>query len=205
MADTPPGVRGPTAADRLGEEAEPRTALESLPPFTFRHGLIPAVQSVVSERFDAGAPELAVVYAEVTARSATALLSGEKVPYSVFTGKVFVRLSGEEGAVVGPGVEPASGLLVHAWAGRVRLSGRLEVADLSTRHFGTWLAGSGLPPGIRFPRAVWAFDDEVPRAFRYVSEAADSVRPPSSLSPARADAVASAVREVLARFRTGSG
>lgn len=205
MAGTTRGARGISAADGLGEGGEPRTALEGPPPFTFRHGLIPAVQSVVSERFDAGAPDLAVVYAEVTARSATALLSGERAPYSVFAGRVSIRLPGEGDQGVGPDVEAVTGLRVHAWAGRGHRSGRMEVADLSTRHFGTWLAGSGLPPGVRFPRAVWAFDDEVPRAFRYVSDAAAARRLRASLQAAREDAVANAVREVLARFRAGSG
>ncbi|MHB8797565.1 MAG: hypothetical protein ACYDBY_03770 [Thermoanaerobaculia bacterium] len=179
------------------------TAHDSLPPFTFRHRLIPAVHAVVGGRLGGSAPDLSAVYAAVTARSANALLPGE-LPYTVQAGCVSVSLPGEKELVVGPESAAEGGTPVHAWAGRFHPSGRTEVADLSTRHFNVWFDRPGLPPGARFPRAVWAFEDEVPRAFRYAADAEATERVRESLRK-REVAVADAVREVVERLRSSSG
>ncbi|MHB1045048.1 MAG: hypothetical protein ACYC4P_03475 [Thermoanaerobaculia bacterium] len=176
-------------------------AHESLPPFTFRHRIIPAVHAVVAERFDGSDPGLAAVYAAVTARSSNAVLPGE-LPYSVLAGSVFIRLDGEEELVVGPGSGAGSGRPFHAWAGRRHPSGRTEVADLSTRHLNAWLDLPGLP---RFPRAVWAFEDEAPRAFRYAASAEATERVRESLRTSREEAVVGAARAVVERLRASAG
>lgn len=174
---------------------------ESLPPFTFRHRVIPAVQELVAEHFGHRVPDLAAICAAVTAQSASQLLPGERVPYEVFAGSVLVRLPGEA-ADPGGGSEVARA--VHAWAGRIHPSGRMEVADLSSRHLGSWLAASRSLSEVRFPRAIWAFEGEVPRAFRYLFDAAATQQVRAGLEAAREDSVAAAVREVLERFRSSS-
>ena len=176
-------------------------ARESLPPFAFRHRIIPAVQELVAERFGLRVPDLAAICAAVTARSANQLLPGERVPYDVFAGSVLVRLPRE---AVDPEGGSESARSVHAWAGRIHPSGRREVADLSSRHLGSWLAASRSLSGVRFPRAIWAFEDEVPRAFRDLFDAAAAQQVRAGLEAAREDAVAAAVREVLEKFRRGS-
>ncbi len=178
-----------------------REARESLLPFTFRHRIIPSVQEVVAERFGHRVPDLAVLCAAVTARSANQLLSGERVPYEVFAGSILVRLSCE--AADPEGVRE-SARSVHAWAGRIHPSGRMEVADLSSRHLGSWLAASRSLSEVRFPRAVWAFEDEVPRAFRYLFDPAATQHVRAGLEGPREEAVAAAAREVVERFRSGS-
>lgn len=174
---------------------------ETLLPFTFRHRIIPAVQEVVAERFGHRVPDLAVLCAAVTARSANQLLPGEQVPYDVFAGSVLVRLP-REAADPGGGSEGVRS--VHAWAGRIHPSGRMEVADLSSRHLGSWLAASRSLSEVRFPRAIWAFEDEVPRAFRYLFDAMATQEVRAGLEGAREEAVAAAAREVVERFRSGS-
>jgi hypothetical protein len=178
---------------------------EALPPFAFRHRLIPAVHDVVAARFRGTAPDLCAIYAAVTALSANAALRGEGGPYSVRAGSVFVRIRGQEELAPGPAGRGGKGTSSHAWAGRRHPSGRAEVADLSTRQFNAWAASLEIPPEVRFPRAVWAFEDEVPRAFRYVADAEATARARESLRNARADDVADAVREVMERMREGSG
>ena len=196
MSDSVPRTPGPPANAGLQE---------SLPPFALRHRLIPAVQDVVAARFRGAAPDLCAVYASVTALSANAALRGEGGPYSVQAGRVFVRIRGEEELAPGPAGSGGKGTSSHAWAERRHPSGRVEVADLSTRQFNAWAASLEIPPEVRFPRAVWAFEDEVPRAFRYVADAEATVRVKESLRNAREDDVADAVREVLERMREGSG
>ena len=176
-------------------------AHESPPPFTFRHRIIPAIQELVAERFGHRVPDLAVLCAAVTARSANQLLPGERVPYEVFAGSVLVRLPGE---AADPGGGSESARSVHAWAGRIHPSGRKEVADLSSRYLGSWLVASRSLSEVRFPRAIWAFEDEVPRAFRYLFDAAATEQVRAGLEGSRAEAVVAAVREVLERFCSGS-
>jgi len=152
-------------------------------------------------RFGHRVPDLAAICAAVTARSTNQLLPGERVPYDVLAGSVLVRLPREAADPEG-GREGARS--VHAWAGRIHPSGRMEVADLSSRYLGSWLAASGSLSEVRFPRAIWAFEDEVPRAFRYLFEATATQQVRAGLEAAREDAVVAAVREVLERFRSGS-
>ena len=128
---------------------------EALPPFPFRHRLIPAVHEVVPERFGDSGVRLCTAYAVVTALAANAALKPEGEPYEVVAGRVFVRVRRD--LEVSPAVDDGDGLLFHAWAGRRHASGRLEVADLCTRHFNDWAADAGIPLEARVPRAVWAW------------------------------------------------
>lgn len=176
-------------------------AHESLPPFTFRHRIIPAVQELVAVQFGHRAPDLAAICAAVTARSTNQLLPGDQVPYDVLAGSVLVRLPREAADPEGGSEGVRS---VHAWAGRIHPSGRMEVADLSSRYLGSWLAASRSLSEVRFPRAIWAFEDEVPRAFRYHFEPAATQQVRAGLEGAREEAVAAAAREIVERFRSGS-
>ena len=204
MTDRRPRNPGSSDPSASGKDGSGGMAHASLPPFTFRHRLIPAIHAVVSERFDGSDPDLSSVYAAVTARSSNAMLPGE-LPYTVLAGCVFVRLDGNEELVAGPGSGLESGRSFHAWAGRRHPSGRTEVADLSTRLFNAWFDRAERTPRGRFPRAVWAFDDELPRAFRYVAAAEATERVRESLRMTRGDAVAAAAREVVERLRATSG
>lgn len=201
MAERSPGNPAPPGADGQGAGGPER---DTLPPFTFRHRLIPAIHAVVGERFSGLGPDLSAVYAAVTVLSANAVLPAA-LPYSVQAGRVVVSLPNEEDLVVGPGGGDTSGFPVHAWAGRRHPSGRVEVADLSTKHFNAWFDRSARAPGGRFPRAVWAFDDEVPRAFRYAASAEATERVRESLRTSREEAVVGAAREVVERLRATAG
>ena len=171
---------------------------EALPPFPFRHRLIPAVHEIVPERFGDSGVRLCTAYAAVTALAANATLRPDGEPYEVVAGRVFVRVRRD--LEIGPAVDDGEGLRFHAWAGRRHPSGRVEVADLRTRHFNGWAADAGIPLEARIPRAVWAWEDEVPRAFRYAADAATTSRVRESFEKAHGDAVAEAVREVLRRI-----
>jgi len=200
------------AERRPGNSQSPRTGgqgfggpeREALPPFTFRHRLIPAIHAIVGERFGELEPDLSAVYAAVTALSVNAALPAA-LPYSVQAGCVVVSLPNEEDLVVGTGAAATGAFPVHAWAGRHHPSGRLEIADLSTRHFNAWFGRSAEAPGRRFPRTVWALEDEAPRAFRYTVDEEATMRVRTSLRSAREDAVTAAAREVVERLRTSAG
>lgn len=201
MAERRPGNSESPRTDGQGAGGPERDAL---PPFAFRHRLIPAIQAIVGERFGGLGPDLSAVYAAVTVLSANAVLPAA-LPYSVQAGCVVVSLPNEKDLFVGPGGEAPSTFPVHAWAGRRHPSGRVEVADLSTRHFNAWFDRATHAPGGRFPRAVWAFDDEVPRAFRYVSDEAATEQVRTALRSARDVAVRDAAREVVELLGTCSG
>jgi len=174
---------------------------DGLPPFPFRHRLIPAVHEVVPARFGASGVELGAAYAVVTALAANAALGPGGEPYGLRAGRVFVRV--RPGLEIGPAAADEAGRTFHAWAGRRHPSGRIEVADLCTRHFNEWAAASGINLEARIPRAVWAFTDEVPRAFRYAEEPELSAKVRDAFLRAHRDGVAEAVREVLERVVAG--
>lgn len=176
-------------------------SVEALPPFPFRHRLIPAVHEVVPGLFGASGVDLCQAYAAVTALAANAALGPEGEPYGLRAGRVFVRVRPD--LEISPAAEGASGLRFHAWAARRHASGRVEVADLATRHFNDWATAAGIPLGSRVPRAVWAFEDEVPRAFRYAEEPALTEKLRDAFLLAHRDALAEAVREVLERIEAG--
>ena len=179
---------------------EDGVANDALPPFAFRHRLIPAIHAVVPELFGAPGRSLAAVYAAVTALAANAALRPVGDPYSVVAGRLLVRVPGRPDLVLEPAGEDGSGLPFHVWAGRRHDSGRAEVADLSTRDLNDWAERAGIDLGARFPRAVWAFEDEVPRAFRYVADPAATARARESLATFPGGAFADAVRGVLLRL-----
>jgi hypothetical protein len=76
----------------------------------------------------------------------------------------------------------------------------MEVADLSTRHFNDWAASRGILLEARIPRAVWAWEDEVPRAFRYAADEELTAKVRESFRRAHEAGIAEAVREVLGRI-----
>ncbi len=189
----------------LGDGHEGRPTAGVLPPFPFRHRLIPAIHAVVPARFGAPGRSLAAVYAAVTALAAKEALRPAGEPYSVVAGRLLVRIPGGPGVVLDPAGQDENGPPFHAWAGRRHADGRLEVADLSTRDLNAWTARIGVAVGTRFPRAVWAFEDEVPRAFRYVADPEATARAREFLERLPEDAVADAVRVVLRLLDERSG
>lgn len=170
---------------------------EALAPVTVRHRLVAAVQEVVAERFGRDGAGLPAIYAAVTALAATAVSTPGAEPYRIRAGRVLVRVGTGEETVAGIGAAAGEEFLDHAWCGRVHASGRLELVDLATRLLGGPAATSGLSPAGRFPRAVWAWEDEVPRALRYVPEEKATERVREAVGGAREAAVAEAVRAVL--------
>ncbi len=134
----------------------------------------------------------------MTALAASVALGCEDGAYVVQAGRVFVRVRPD--LEISPAADDGSGPPFHAWAARRHPSGRVEVADLSTRHFNDWAAAAGIALEARVPRAVWAFADEVPRAFRYEEAPELSGRARDFVLGAHRDAVAEAVREVLGRI-----
>ena len=205
MADSGRTTSPRPGREGLGEGQEGGLAAGVLPPFPFRHRLIPAIHAVVPTRFGAAGRSLAAVYAAVTALAANAALRPGGEPYSLVAGRLLVRVPGNPGVVLDPAGQDEAGPPFHAWAGRRHSSGRAEIADLSTRELNGWAERTGLAVGARFPRAVWAFEDEVPRAFRYVADPVATARARESLEPLPEDAVADAVRAVLLRLEERSG
>jgi len=173
---------------------------EALPPFPFRHRLIPAVHEVVPALFGARGPDLAAAYAAVTAAAVGATLAPGGAPYVVQAGRVFVRI--RPGLEIEPVADDPAGFSYHAWASRTHASGRVEIADLSTRHFNEWAAREGIALEARIPRAVWAWEDDVPGAFRYSADPELAGRVRASLREAHGAAVAVAVRDVRARLES---
>lgn len=174
---------------------------ESLPPFPFRHRLIPAVHEVVPRRFGGAGVDLCAAYAAVTALAANEALGPGGEPYGLRAGRVRVRLGA--GLEISPAALDAEGRAFHAWAGRRHPSGRAEVADLSTRDFNAWADGRGIRLEARIPRAVWAWEDEIPKAFRYDEDPGLSVAVGEAFRAAHGDALEEAIREVLARVKAG--
>lgn len=177
---------------------------ESLPPVSLRHLLIPAVHEVVPERFGGPGLGLCAVYAAVTALAASAALELGDDAYAVEAGRVFVRCARDPAFEMSPSVDDGSGRTYHAWASRCHASGRVEIADLATRHFNEWAAASGIPLEARCPRTVWAWREEVPRAFRYAPDAEATARVRESLRAAWGATLQDAAREVLRRTRRDS-
>lgn len=171
---------------------------EAIPPFPFRHRMIPAVHEAVPRWFDARGSALAAAYAAVTAAAVGAALAPEGAPYVVQAGRVVVRI--RPGLEIEPATDDPAGFSYHAWAGRTHASGRVEIADLSTRHFNEWAVRAGIALEARIPRAVWAWEDELPGAFRYAAEPELAGRVRASLREAHGAALEEAVREVLARL-----
>jgi hypothetical protein len=173
---------------------------ESLPPFPFRHAIIPAIHEVVPLRFGCGELALATPYAVVTALAANAALGLVENGYALRAGRVFVRLPGPAGGVIEPAVTDESGTGAHAWAARTHPSGRVEVADLSTRHFNAFALGAGLRLESRIPRAVWGWEDELPKAVRYLADEDATARVEAAFAARFGGAAEAAAREIAGRL-----
>ena len=176
---------------------------ESLPPFPFRHAFIPAVHEVAPRLFDVHEVELAAPYAVVTALAANVLLGLGECGYALRAGRVFVRLPGIDAGEIDPVVPDERGLAVHAWAERKHPSGRVEVADLSTRHFNSWAARAGLRFEPRIPRAVWGWEDELPRAFRYEPDEQATAGLEAAFAARHGTVAEAAAREIVGRLNGG--
>lgn len=191
-------ARAPLGADR-GDETE------ALPAFPFRHRIIPVLHEVVPARFGLEAPSLGSFYAAVAVLALNEALRLTADGYTHQAGRVHVRVRGSAEIVMGATGEGAPGLSFHAWAGRRHPSGRVEVVDLATRHFGTWAPACGPDHAAGFPRAVWGWADDLPKAFRYVPDEAGSASLRAAFWSAHEAEVADAAREVLVRISVDAG
>lgn len=150
------------------------TAAMALPSIVLQNTISDAVHRAIVEVTQSSGIGLCSLYAHAGAIVAHRMIGA--VPgvqggeYGVNAGSAHIQVSSEYVFQMRADIPETRGREFHVWFGRIHHGNRVELVDLTARHYTAWAERMGIPVEIEYPAFLWGRMETFPPRVRLVPD-----------------------------------